>query len=161
MSDQSGGTGPKSGDQWGEVLKGLDQFGDAVSRWVRASVNDPKNRERAQELKSHLTVVTDKVSDAVQDVTATDAGQSVRDAAGHAGEAVKTAGSKFTSEVAPSLADMFRSAAAGLSEAASRMETRASEASADVEASAESSAGGSATTTGSEGAPDAGSAETD
>ncbi len=50
----------------------------------------------------------------------------MRHAAGQAGDAFKQAGSKFTTEVAPSLADLFRSAAAGLSDAASKMETRAS-----------------------------------
>jgi methyl coenzyme M reductase alpha subunit len=124
MSDEPTGPGPKAGDQWGDVLKGLDEFGDAVSRWVRASVNDPKNRERAEELKSHLGTATEKVSSAVQDVSQTEAGQSMRNAAGQAGEAFKQAGEKFSSEVAPSLADMFRSAAAGLSEAAAKIEAR-------------------------------------
>lgn len=127
MSDEPAGTGPKSSDQWGEVLKGIDEFGDAVSRWVRASVNDPKNRERAEELKSHLGTVTEKVSSAVEDVSHTDAGRSMRDAAGQAGEALKQAGGKFSSEVAPSLADMFRSAAAGLADAASKIESRSAD----------------------------------
>jgi hypothetical protein len=135
MSDEPTGTGPRSSDQWGEVLKGIDEFGDAVSRWVRASVNDPKNRERAEELKSHLGTVTEKVSSAVEDASHTDAGRSMRDAAGQAGEALKQAGGKFSSEVAPSLADMFRSAAAGLADAASKIETR----SADADATGEQS----------------------
>lgn len=125
MTDEPGGTGSASPDQWRDVMKGFDEFGDAIARWVRASVNDPKNRERAEDLKTHVTSVADKVSDAVSDATKTDAGQSVRNAANQAGDAVKQAGSRFTSEVAPSLADMFRSAAAGISEAASRMESRA------------------------------------
>jgi molecular chaperone DnaK len=125
MTDEPTGSGSKAGDQWGEVLNGLDQFGDAVARWVRASVNDPKNRDRAEELKTHLGTVTEKVGSAVQDVSQTGAGQSVRSAAGQAGDAFKQAGEKFSAEVAPSLADMFRSAAAGLSEAASKIEARA------------------------------------
>ena len=123
MSDEPTGK-PTSGDQWGEVLKGLDEFGDAVSRWVRATVNDPKNRERAEELKTHLNGVTEKVSSAVSDVSQTNAGESMRNAANQAGEAFVSAGSKFSAEVAPSLANMFRSAAAGLSDAAAKMETR-------------------------------------
>ena len=134
MSDDPTGSGPKTGDQWGEVLKGVDEFGDAVARWVRASVNDPKNRERAEELKTHLGSVTEKVSTAFQDVGDTNAGQSMRSAAGQAGEAFKQAGGKFTNEVAPSLADMFRSAAAGLSDAAAKMETRSSATDVPVEA---------------------------
>jgi hypothetical protein len=131
MSDEPSGGGPRSSDQWGDVLHGLDEFGDAVSRWVRATVNDPKNRERASELKTHFNSAAEKVSDAVQDVSATSAGQSVRDAAGQTGEAFKQAGEKFTSEVAPSLADLFKSAAAGLTEAAARMESRSAPAATD------------------------------
>ncbi len=146
MSDEPTGTGPKAQDQWGEVLKGLDEFGDAVSRWVRASVNDPKNRERAEELKSHLGTATEKVSSAVQDASHTEAGQSMRNAAGQAGEAFKQAGEKFSSEVAPSLADMFRSAAAGLTDAASKIETRgtAAEEAASAEPAAEAASGAEA-----------------
>jgi hypothetical protein len=126
MTDEAAGSGP--GDQWRDVMKGVDEFGDAVARWVRASVNDPRNRERAEELRTHLGGVAEKVSEAVRDVSQTEAGQSVRSAASQAGEAFKQAGTRVSAEVAPSLADMFRSAAAGLDQAASRMEARTDDA---------------------------------
>lgn len=117
---------------WSDVLEQLDALGDAIGRWTTAAVNDPDNRERAQELKEHVERMARKAGDAIDGASESagksDVGQAFKDAAGKTGEAFKIAGTRFTEEVAPKMASAFRGAADKLHQAAERMEyTEASE----------------------------------
>lgn len=138
MTDESGRT-PESAegqDAWREMLRSVDQFGEAVASWVRQQVNDPQNRERAQEVKQHLESAADKVGEAVNKG---EIGRSATDAANRAGAAMKDAGEKFGQEIGPSMADFFRAASAGLSGAAAYVDSKAKPQSGPGDASAAAS----------------------
>jgi len=109
-------------DPWRDVLKGFDELGDAVTVWVKTAVNDPENRERAERLKTHFETAAHKVGEAV---TSNEVGQQAKDVAVQAGGAAKDAGQRIGQEVAPSLADLFRSIAGGFTQAAAFIEERA------------------------------------
>ena len=117
---------PPATNAWSDVLEQLDALGDAIGRWTTAAVNDPDNRERAQELKEHVERMARKAGDAIdgasESASKSDVGQAFKDAAGKTGEAFKVAGTRFTEEVAPKMASAFRGAADKLHQAAERME---------------------------------------
>jgi len=127
---------PPATSAWSDVLEQLDALGDAIGRWTTAAVNDPDNRERAQELKEHVERMARKAGDAIDGASESagksDVGQAFKDAAGKTGEAFKTAGTRFTEEVAPKMASAFRGAADKLHQAAERMEYTEASGGADV-----------------------------
>jgi len=111
---------------WRDVLAQVDGLAEAAGRWTRAAVDDPQNRQRAKELRDHIEQMARSVGDtidgAVSDATASDVGQSFKDAAGKTGVAFKTAGAAFANEVAPRMASAFRGAADQMNGAAAKME---------------------------------------
>lgn len=114
-----------AGDAWRDLVRQLDELGEAVGRWARATANDPSYREKAAELKSHVDKIATSVVAAVDDATDSDVGQQFAEAATKTGEAFKAAGERVTEEVAPRLASVFGKAADKLHQAASRIETEA------------------------------------
>jgi len=111
---------------WHDVIEQLDSLGEAIGRWTRAAVNDPDNRQRAEELKEHVETMAHNVSTAVDEASSSaaksDVGQAFKEAAEKTGDALKVAGERFTEEVAPRMASAFRGAAEKLHQAAERME---------------------------------------
>jgi len=111
---------------WHDVIAQLDSLGEAIGRWTRAAVNDPDNRQRAEELKEHVETMAHNVSAAVDEASSSaaksDVGQAFKEAAEKTGDALKAAGERFTEEVAPRMASAFRGAAEKLHQAAERME---------------------------------------
>lgn len=119
--------GTDAGDAWRAVLDQLDDLGEAIGRWAKAAVNDPDNKRRAQELKTHIDSMGDKVGAAIDGAVESDAAQSVKDAAGKAGDAIKEFGQKVGDEVFPRMASAFEAAAGKLHEAANKMEDKSPE----------------------------------
>lgn len=111
-----------SAEAWQRVLDRFDELGEALGRWASAAVDDPENRERAEELKTRVEGVADRIGDAMDEATRTDVGHGVKDAATKAGDALKDFGGRFTGEVAPRMADAFEFAAERLRDAAEQME---------------------------------------
>ena len=140
-------TAPPVTSAWSDVLKQLDALGDAIGRWTTAAVNDPDNRERAEELKEHVERMARKAGEAIDGASdsaaKSDVGQAFKDAAGKTGEAFKTAGTRFSEEVAPKMASAFRGAADKLHQAAERMEHTETPEAPDAEGAAESESEGS------------------
>lgn len=110
---------------WREVLDGLESLGVAIGRWTKAAVDDPENRERADELSDKLEGFVTEVGSTVKRAVDSEVGESFREAAGKTGEAFRQAGERISEEVGPKLAGAFKSAATRLGEAAQRMEDRA------------------------------------
>jgi hypothetical protein len=123
--------GAGAGDAWRDVVTRLDELGDAIGRWANAAVNDPDNRQRVQELKEHIDAMGDKVSEAIDGASDSDAGQKVRGAAEKAGDAIKDFGERFSDEVFPRMASAFEGAASKLQEAAEKMESKSDKPDAD------------------------------
>lgn len=119
--------GSEHTDAWHDVIGQLDALGEAMGRWAKAAVNDPVNRDHADELKEHMNKMADTVSGAVDDATKSDMGQQFKDAAYKTGEALRTAGERVGEEVTPRVASAFRITAEKLQEAAERMERSESE----------------------------------
>ena len=94
-------TGPTSGDAWREVAARLDDLGDAITRWARATKDDPDNRRRATELKERIEAMGRQI-----------------------GDVLKQAGGRFSEEVAPRMASAFDAAADKLRDAAERSEQK-------------------------------------
>ena len=109
---------------WSEVVSGLDGLGEALGRWVKAAVNDPDNRRRADELSSRLEGFVSQVGTTIQGAASSEVGESFREAAEKTGDAFRQAGEKISDELGPRLSGAFRSAADRLGKAAGRMEER-------------------------------------
>lgn len=126
-----GGVGSMSDERseaaaaWREVLDGLESLGAAIGRWTKAAVDDPENRQRAEELSDKLEGLVTEVGSTVKRAVDSEVGESFREAAGKTGEAFRQAGERISEEVGPKLAGAFKSAATRLGEAAQRLEDRA------------------------------------
>lgn len=146
--DQGSATGAAgAGDAWREVVAELDALGDALSRWLKAAVNDQENKRRLDELSSRLDGFVNDIGTSVKGATDTEVGQSFKEAADKTGEAFKMAGEKFSDEVGPKLAGAFKVMGEKLRGAADKIEERQTGAAADAGAAPEASASGPAAPT--------------
>lgn len=124
-AEAAAGDAEKAGALWRDVLTQIEALGDAVGRWASASMNDPDNRRRAEELKDTLEGMGRTVGDTVDKATKTEVGQTAANAAKQAGETIRDMGEKFGQEVGPHIIGAFKAAADGLKNAAERMEAKA------------------------------------
>lgn len=134
--------GPDAGVAWREVVAQIEALGEAIGQWAKAAVKDPDNKRRVAELREKLDGLGDKIGDAVEGASESEAAQKVKEAAGKAGDAIKDFGEKVGDEVAPKMASAFSAAADKLRGAAERMEDKIrgdddEEASPDVDDGAE------------------------
>lgn len=129
---------------WREVVTELDALGAALGRWLKVAVNDPKTKQRLEELSRRLRGFADDVSGTVKGAVDADVGQSFKEAADKTGEAFKTAGERVSEEVGPRLAGAFKTMGDKLRQAADKMEATADEAAPEPP----SAPGGSAAGTG-------------
>jgi hypothetical protein len=109
-------------DAWAEVVRSVESLGRAVAAWGGSLKDDPKNRQRAEQLKERLEGVGKDISEAVSGVASSDVAQDIGKAATSAGRAVAGTARRVGDEVSPHIAGAFKSVAEGLREAAERME---------------------------------------
>ncbi len=118
------GPEPSPGDAWREVADKLNELGDAVRQWLIAAKDDPDNRRQVAELKERLDGVGRQIGDSLEGMAESDFGQSVKDTAAKAGDALKQAGERFSEEVAPRMASAFDIAADKMRQATERSEQK-------------------------------------
>lgn len=125
-ADQTAGAESSAADPaesaWTEVVHSVEHLGKAVATWGASLKDDPKNRQRAEQLRGHLEGAGRNIGDAVEGVTKSDVAQDVGKAATSVGRALADTAKRVGDEVSPHVAGAFKSVAEGLREAAERIE---------------------------------------
>jgi hypothetical protein len=116
-----------AGEAWDDVVVRMNEFGEAVSRWAKASANDPRNKERLGKVREGFDEVARKAEAAFDSVAESDVGRQVGEGAQKVGQAVGDAAQQVSQAAAPhvaktfaGLADAFGKAAAKVDESVSR-----------------------------------------
>ncbi len=114
------GASATASEAWREVLDRLSELATAVGRWGRSAIDDPENRERADELMKRMEAAARSVGDTLGGAWNSESAEPVREAAAKAHEALRDAGGRVTDEVAPRLASALSEAAERLNGAVAR-----------------------------------------
>ena len=115
-------------DAWADVVLSLDKLGKAVTAWGSAVKDDPRNRERAEQLKRSFEGMGKEIGETVESAAKSDFARDLGRAAATTGGVLIDSARRFGDEVSPHLASAFKSAASGLREAAERLERNAEKA---------------------------------
>lgn len=124
-------------EAWSDVMRSLDELGRSVGSWAGSVQHDPKNRERAEQLKSGLEGVGKQIGDVLDAATKSGFVRELSTAALRTGDVVVDSARRVGDEVAPHVAGAFISIAQGLLSAAQKMTAKAAEATTEAKTSEE------------------------
>jgi len=120
-------SGPSSTEAWNDVLARMSDLGEAVTRWAKATANEPDTKQKLDQVRAGINDIGQKADAALGRAVRSDIGNQVREGAEQAGQAFSDAAQHVTQAAAPhmksafaGLSDVFGKAAAKVDEAAHR-----------------------------------------
>jgi hypothetical protein len=108
-------------EAWGDVLGAMASFGEAVSTWARAALDEPENRKHLEDLRAGVSEMAREADAAVSQIGESEFGKQLQESAMHAGEAIGGAASEFGQTAAPHVATAFTTLAEVFSYAAEKV----------------------------------------
>src|SRR5512133_1597353 len=89
------------GDAWDDIGRQFQTLGESLAKAFRATIENEKNQQRIQEMRSGLESIVRNVDQAIQDTAASPEGQQIRSEASRAAESLRIATEKAAQEARP------------------------------------------------------------
>lgn len=109
---------------WEEVGRQFQALGDSLAEAVRAAWQNESTQQTVQEMRTGVEAMVTKVGKAIEDSANSPQGRQIREDAGKAAEALRSAGEQTVQEVRPQLITALEQVNAELQKLINRMEQR-------------------------------------